>query len=47
MEEPIKRIEELREQLGKVMDSQDKELRLQISCELDMAILEYIRRREI
>ena len=47
MAELIKRIEELREELCKVMDSQDKELRLQISRELDKAIWEYIRRREV
>lgn len=47
MEESIKRIDELREELGKIMDSQDKELRLQISRELDKAILEYIRLKDI
>lgn len=47
MEELIKMIDGLREELGKVMDSQDKELRLKISRELDMAIFEYIRPREI
>ncbi len=39
-------IEELREELHRAMDSQDKEQRLKISMTLDEAILEYIRGRE-
>lgn len=39
-------IEELREELNRVMDGQDRELRLKISMALDEAILEYIRGRE-
>ena len=40
------KIENLREELHKAIDSQDKELRLQISQELDEAIVEYVRRIE-
>ena len=39
-------IEELRDELHQVMDSQDKELCLKISMALDEAILEYIRGKE-
>ena len=39
------KIENLREELYKAIDSQDKELRLQISQELDEVIVEYIRGR--
>ena len=36
-------MEELRDELHQVMDSQDQDLCLKISMELDEAILEYIR----
>lgn len=41
------KIENLREELYKAIDSQNKELRLQISQELDEVIVEYIREGEI
>lgn len=46
MEELIKRIEKLREGLNKLADSEDKELRLKISEELDEAIVEYIKLKD-
>lgn len=46
MEELMKQIEELRGELGKLMDGQDNKLRLKISQELDKAILEYIERKD-
>ena len=38
-------MDELRDELHQVMDSQDQDLRLKISMALDEAILEYIRGR--